>query len=245
MIIERIIRQEPTKFVTPGSTPVVSFGDFTTARLATLSINPSSREFTQGRTLLPIGKKRLIDKQTLGIDLVDPIRKEHAETIWQGCVDYFGVGGNPLNWFTELGKVLGGAGRSYTDGMTCHIDLVQWATSPAWGGQIPEKFRQKFLEQDYEFFKWQVSQPHIEALVVNGRQPYEVLKKTDGFVLREVGTYSYLVKKKTVKSTFFEGRGPSNKKVLGWTGALGPLRVSGAERLRIYTMLGDWLARNL
>ena len=56
-----------------GSTPVVSFGDFTKAKVATIGINPSSAEF-MGKSasatlngLLPEGKKRLADAETLGL----------------------------------------------------------------------------------------------------------------------------------------------------------------------------------
>ena len=243
-ILERILQSEPRELITLGSTPVISFGDFTTANLATLSINPSSREFAFGGKLLPFGQKRLVDKEVLNIDLASPLQADHAETIWNGCINYFGPSGNPLSWFDELEKVLFGAGRGYSDGSTCHIDLVQWATSPAWSG-IPEKVKQQLLIQDFDFFRWQVSQPNIQALVVNGRNPYEALKRTEGFALRDVGTYEYVVRDRKRSSILFDGHGPSGKRVLGWTGALGPMRVSSSERSRVYMHLSGWLAERL
>ena len=61
-----------------GSTPVVSFGDFTKAKVATIGINPSSAEFMDksasatSNGLLPEGKKRLADAETLGLISDDP-----------------------------------------------------------------------------------------------------------------------------------------------------------------------------
>jgi len=45
------------------TTPVISFGDFTTSRIATLGINPSSAEF------LSAGKLIVGDKQRLAVDV--------------------------------------------------------------------------------------------------------------------------------------------------------------------------------
>jgi hypothetical protein len=58
-IRDRISRPTDTKGVIPGSTPVISFGDFTKASVVSLSINPSSKEFLKGKGLLPPNEKRL------------------------------------------------------------------------------------------------------------------------------------------------------------------------------------------
>jgi len=70
-----------------GSTPVVSFGDFTKAKVATIGINPSSLEFMDksnsatSNGLLPEGKKRLADAETIGLISVDPDDDDTAEYV--------------------------------------------------------------------------------------------------------------------------------------------------------------------
>ncbi len=243
-ILERILAKEPTKYITPGSTPVISFGDFTTATLATLGINPSSKEFLAGDKLRVKGKKRLSDKESLGIGIGDPIREEHAPAIWNGCINYFSPSGHRYAWFKDLDQVLIHTGRSYADGSTCHIDLVQWATSPAWK-EIPKDAQPTLIEQDFNFFKFQVAQENLRTLVVNGRAVYNVISKIEGFNIEIVGKYEYKIDGKATTSELFEGAGPGNKKVLGWTGTLKSLRISPSERERIYSMLASWISARL
>jgi hypothetical protein len=102
-VLKRILQPEPKQFLVPGSTPVISFGDFTTANLLTLSINPSSNEFRTGSRLLPVEKKRLVDKELLGITNEEPIREFHAERIWDGCRDYSMAVALPelLDWWAK------------------------------------------------------------------------------------------------------------------------------------------------
>lgn len=66
--LERILRPAPAGLgVVPGTTPVVSFGDISRARIATISINPSHREFVDNKgALLAPENKRLIDRESLG-----------------------------------------------------------------------------------------------------------------------------------------------------------------------------------
>jgi hypothetical protein len=54
--------------VLPGSLPVVSFGDPGSAGVATVSLNPSSREFlTKAGDWLPDAKRRLASLHSLGV----------------------------------------------------------------------------------------------------------------------------------------------------------------------------------
>ena len=53
--------------IVPFSTPVISFGQPHGVRVATLGINPSSREFLDSKSVLfTDDKKRLIDRADLG-----------------------------------------------------------------------------------------------------------------------------------------------------------------------------------
>ena len=107
--------------VIPGSTPVVSFGDFTKSKIATIGINPSSAEFSDKSKnatcngLFPAGKKRLVDLETVGILSTDPsdddtaetyLGQEGAEQIWTGCRDYFLSPNANWKWVGDLEVVL-------------------------------------------------------------------------------------------------------------------------------------------
>lgn len=243
-IRERILRAPLSSSVVPGSTPVISFGDFTAASLATVSINPSSREFLQGKRLLPTGQKRLVDKESLGISLDAPIENHHAEKVWEGCRKYFSPEGNPLDWFSSLNQVLSHVGRKFDLNNTCHIDLVQSATFPAWG-QLSANEQKNFLDADYEFFSYQVSMPNLKYLLVNGRKVYEQLRATKGFTFDTEVPLPVTVGGKIINTSLFKGVGPYNKQVLGWTGTLKSLRISNEVRSELYLTLGDWLRKEL
>jgi len=240
-VLRRILQPEPKQYLVPGSTPVISFGDFTTANLLTLSINPSSNEFRTGSRLLPVGKKRLIDKELLGITNEEPIREFHAERIWDGCRNYFNEGGNSYNWFNDLDLVLSNIGRSYRDGKSAHVDLVQWATFPAWAA-IPPLMQSSMIRTDLDFLKFQISQDNVEQIIINGRQVYEVVRKIPEFNIKIVDKIEYQSGRLKKTNSLFAGTGPQKKRVIGWTSTLKALKVSNEERERIYDRLGTWIS---
>lgn len=243
-ILQRIIKVPSSSAVILGSTPVISFGDFTTSSFATLSINPSSREFLQGSKLISAPKKRLVDKESLNINLNALIREEHAEAIWQGCRNYFEPSSNPLDWFDELNKVLVHIDRKFDSRNTCHIDLVQSATFPAWG-KLTQAETQKLLEEDFDFFKYQISLPNLQTILINGGKVFDQLKVTPGFEVEVVGHILFESGSKLVKNRLVKGKGPFGKTVIGWTFPLKSLHVSNPVRKDHYQKLGQWLLNEL
>jgi hypothetical protein len=243
-ILKRILQAEPRKYLVPGSTPVVSFGDFLTSDLLTLSINPSSKEFQSGSKLLPLAAKRLVDKELLGIENDDPIRESHAEIIWDGCRKYFREGGNAYNWFDDMDFVLRNIGRNYRDGKAAHVDLVQWATFPAWA-QIPREAQTLMIEKDFDFLKFQIRQENVKQIVINGRQVFDVIRKLPDFDLNVIDEFKYQSGNHIRTNSLFIGTGPQNKKVIGWTSTLKALKVSNDERNRIYKLLGTWVSSQI
>ena len=242
-ILNRILQPEPKKFLVPGSTPVISFGDFLTSDLLTLSINPSSKEFLSGSKLLSFGQKRLVDKEWLGIKNEDPIQELHAESIWLGCKNYFNKEGKPYEWFDDLDIVLNSIGRSYRDGRAAHVDLVQWATFPAWAS-IPRPVQMEMIKEDLEFLKFQIRQPNVEQIVINGREVFNVVRRIPDFQIEIVGEFKYQSGNKFKTNSLFLGSGPQNKRIIGWTSTLRALKVSNEERRRIYEKLGTWISKN-
>ena len=89
--IERILEKKPIGApIVKNSTPVISFGDPNKALAATVGINPSSKEFLDGKNeILPIEKKRLVDLDLLGKTSLNDLTVEDAEKIIDGCYNYF------------------------------------------------------------------------------------------------------------------------------------------------------------
>jgi hypothetical protein len=131
--------------VIPRTTPVVSFGDFTTAKIATLGINPSSAEFMSGGKLLVGENKRLSDEEFSPFNPTD---------IWFKCKYYFL--GNPYwSWFSHLEELLLQVGASYKTN-ACHLDLSPWATDPIFGNLNPKrqiKAQRVIIEEIIQKFK--------------------------------------------------------------------------------------------
>jgi hypothetical protein len=239
-----------------GSTPVVSFGDFTKAKVATIGINPSSAEFMDksasatSNDLLPEGKKRLADAETLGLISDDPFDDDTAgyvlgasgaQDIWEKCRDYF-INPNPYwSWFSDLESVLTGLSVSYKDSTACHLDISPWATDPVFRDLTQEQ-RERLLLGESDFLEWQIAKSNIEIVVFNGAQVYESLHSLDGFKLWSAGQISYQSGDQTRTSYLYMGRGPGTSHVFGWSLNLQELRVSKEEKTRIMDELTSWLS---
>ena len=239
-----------------GSTPVVSFGDFTKAKVATIGINPSSAEFMDksasatSNDLLPEGKKRLADAETLGLISDDPFDDDTAgyvlgasgaQDIWEKCRDYF-INPNPYwSWFSDLESVLTGLSVSYKDSTACHLDISPWATDPVFRDLTQEQ-RERLLLGESDFLEWQIAKSNIEIVVFNGAQVYESLHSLDGFKLWSAGQISYQSGDQKRTSYLYMGRGPGTSHVFGWSLNLQELRVSKDEKTRVMGELTSWLS---
>ena len=83
-----------TPHVLRGSTPVISFGDFRTAHVATLGIHPSDREFLHKGEWLTGSKQRFATLRSLGITAPEDASDADVATIVAACCRYF-QGPNP------------------------------------------------------------------------------------------------------------------------------------------------------
>lgn len=182
---ERIRRQPPLHLgVVPGSTPVISFGDFRKARVATLGWNPSKNEFLDraGREL-DGDARRLETHASLGDSLIQNPRNDAAKIVWNGCKNYFR--GNPYHWFNKLELVLKGVRASYWNGTACHLDLVQWATDPVWR-DLSDRQKQELLDGDVPFLAKQLRRGAIRLLLLNGSGIIAAFEQLMGCELRLV-----------------------------------------------------------
>jgi hypothetical protein len=173
-LIERAGRSPDARScVVSGSTPVVAFGDPVAATVATLGINPSSREFLDDSGgLLTGSRRRLATLTSLGVERHEDLNHHHGEIIVEACASYFER--RPYRrWFDPLDRLLRGAlGVSYYDRTACHLDLVQWATDPLWS-RLAAGIRSALLRQDAAFLRRQLGQPDLGVVIVNGRAVME------------------------------------------------------------------------
>ena len=243
--------------VVRGSTPVVSFGDFTKAKVATLGINPSSKEFmdtsASGTTneLLPEGKKRLADYESLGLMSTDPYDDDTAEyvlgpdgakEIWEKCRDYFKGPNAYWSWFNDLEKVVNFTGKSYKDDTACHLDLSPWATDPVFSGLSKDQ-QQKLLLGESDFLSWQISKSNIELVIFNSAQAFDRLRELGTFSIFEAGIIEYTSGGAKRTSNFYEGIAPGGKRIAGWSLNLQALQASVEEKSYVFKQIEERLQR--
>lgn len=155
--------------VLPGSLPVVSFGDPGTAAVATVSLNPSSREFlTRAGEWLPDGKRRLASLHSLDAKAPGELDPGQVRQVVAESYGYFRGGNWYRPWFGWLERLLTRSEvGSYLEGSACHLDLVQWATVPA-QGRLPAETWQRLVAEDREFLRWQLAHANVSVVLVNG-----------------------------------------------------------------------------
>ena len=156
--------------VIPWGAPVLSFGDLGSARLATIGINPSNREFVDecGEELQGI-RRRFHTLNSLGISSWSEVDVRHLRVVLESCRSYFH--GNPYNrWFRRLDHVIAGADASYYggSGTACHIDLIPYATKAKWATLDPSQ-RAASLRLGGDSLRVLLAAASVQVVVLNGR----------------------------------------------------------------------------
>ena len=233
---EKIILEKITNLIPPldcgviaKSTPVISFGDFTTAQIATLGINPSSAEFESAGKLLNSANKRLADQENGPNDPME---------IWFKSKYYFL--GNPYwSWFKHLEELLLQIGGSYRTN-ACHLDLSPWATNPIFG-QLSKKQQVTLLGNDSDLLNWQISESSIKTLLFNGATVRKNIEASQSYYLQKVGEIKYKSGGREQTSDLISGDGPRGASVFGWTVNLQALQATVEERADVMMKLAGWL----
>jgi hypothetical protein len=155
--------------VVSGSTPIVCFGNAENAEIATLSLNPSNKEFVDVNGDELSGENRRLETLgSLGIDSLQRAPDEAVEAIYKECIHYFDR--NPYaSWFDQLEAVLDPLDASYYEGSATHLDFVQWATSEKWG-DLSSKVKTTLLDEDVPFLRKQLQEGKYEFILLNGRE---------------------------------------------------------------------------
>lgn len=255
VIEERVIQRAMADYpaideLIPGSTPVVSFGNPVTADVVTIGINPSSKEFLvngAGTPLLARSKKRLVDAEVLGLSKISALNREQAIAVIKGCYEYFNQEtANPyMTWFKHLNdNVNKHLGVSYLDGTAAHLDLVQWATDPVWGGVASNDIKKRLLDADAEFLNYQINSGNYRAVFMNGREVINQLKSLGIAHIEEVNEISYKTKSGKLRPIeFLKGVTPNGTLLLGWSKTFPGHYISKDALLAVVAQLHEFMDR--
>lgn len=219
------------------STPVVSFGDPSKARIATLGINPSDSEFfDKDGNLLSGPDQRFATLPFLGASRCEDLTNDQVQTVVEWCSNYF-QGNWYRRWFNPIEQsVLSKIGASYFDGSACHLDLIQWATSPVWQKLDRNGATRTLMDEGAEHLKAQLATENIKTVIVLGRTVWEQLAATKLCSFEDVGKIAVCKGKQT--STLRIGEG-SGTRFIGWTSNLQSQQgITNEDRVA----LGNWLA---
>ena len=155
--------------VIPWGSPIPAFGNPSHARVATLGLNPSSREYVDSRgNELAGSSRRFHTLHSLGLRSWGDANAQHLRSIILYCHSYFCR--NPYDrWFRVLDRILSGLGVSYySEGGACHLDLIPYATSPKWMALTASQ-RASLLSVGVKTFSELLGDSDIRVLILNGR----------------------------------------------------------------------------
>ncbi len=225
--------------VLAGSTPVVFRGQQPTARVVSVGINPSIREFhARNGVELDGDQRRFETLNSLGVESMNDVTEAMKAQFQQRFLDYFS--GNPyMEWFAPMERIIQGVtGASFFAGTAYHLDLVHVATDPRWG-QLGGRVQRDLLRRDRPSVIQQLHNPSLEVIYLNGRT-----------VCNEVGRFIPL----TQRMTQFWGRGPrrgfhrgwcGDAKVVGCSSNIQEERLKSADRAAFLEWIIDECRRDL
>ncbi|WP_010094595.1 hypothetical protein [Ornithinibacillus scapharcae] len=165
-ILKRLQQSPPEDCsVVPRSTPVIAFGKFKTAEVATISLNPSYKEFEFFN-----GKNRFHTLDSLGLENYSEIDIEHQKQIIEYCETYFERDVVYKEWFDRMSKFLRDTlGFDYYTGTACHLDLSQWATNDIWGKLETSQKKALLSTGDLELVTEIIKIGNFHTVFLNGR----------------------------------------------------------------------------
>jgi hypothetical protein len=169
--------------------PVPFFGHLESARLATVGINPSNREFVgvDGRELVE-HNQRLPTLGSLGLSSWSEADFVALRSILRACRNYFEH--NPYdNWFGALQRIIEPTGHSYYAPRSdaCHLDIVPWATSGKWGTLSPA-VRRRLVQGAAQALVDMIAPSPLTMLVLNGQEVVRQFETLLGNSLHAIST---------------------------------------------------------
>lgn len=172
--------------VIPWACPVPVFGDLSSARVATLGLNPSKREFLdKSGQELPEVSRRLHTLGSLGLGSWSEADSRCQDMILESCRGYFL--GKPFGWFEKLDEVVAGTKTSYycVSHKACHLDLVPFATDPVWS-KLKSKHRSALLAVAGDTLGLLLRDSPVRVLILNGGGVVRQFQKIAGTDLKKL-----------------------------------------------------------
>lgn len=161
--------------------PIVSFGDFRKAKIATLGLNPSNLEFVDvfGNELNGV-KRRFQTLNSLGLSSWSCVKDDHLKLILKSCSTYFH--GNPYNeWFKKLDFIISGTSVSFylPSYEACHLDLIPYTTTSKWG-ELSANQRAALFRMSEDYLGKILKHSSIRLLILNGKSVVNSFEKITG-----------------------------------------------------------------
>lgn len=166
--------------------PVPSFGDLSSARVATVGLNPSNREFVD-----ELGKelqgpfRRFHTLRSLGLTSWSDVDARHLRLIIESCRSYF-LGRPYETWFKRMEEVVSGAKASFYDPScaACHLDLIPYATARKWT-ELTARQRSLLLAAAADSLGLLLRDSPVRILILNGRSVVEHFQDIAGVCLEQ------------------------------------------------------------
>ena len=222
-----------------GSIPALAEGHFTSARIATVGINPHGSW----------KRKDFLPKEWETLDRV-VVDEPLLNRVWEEKTLYFErryFQNNDNRYFTALKPILNACGVTYggrygaeQPTLACSLDLVQWSTDPLWS-KLPKECsahaQRRLLSDGAAFFEKMLQENgNIQLLLGNGKSVVEQLESTfkvrfDKRKVENIGVHVY--------SGELLGR-----RFVGWSAFLSNSRLNMATRERLGRLV-DKLSREI
>jgi hypothetical protein len=223
-----------------GSLPVLFFGDPFRATVASVSLNPSPREYLNARGDELTGAERRFETlRSLGAADRPSLTPAQCDRAIETMRGYFDPGKPMYSFFAGLSRVLEGMGYRYSERGAAHLDLVQEATSLTWSAlnqERPEEAR-LLVERDVPFLRWQIEAFPLSVLVCDGRTTLDQVVALHDAPVVETGSL-----KRLTWSIAQSDLGARRIAVVGWNIPLArPTGLTSAGQVEMGALLAERL----
>ena len=164
--------------------PVPAFGDPAVARVATLGLNPSNREFVDDDGVELAGDaRRFHTLASLDLSSWDDANADDLDRVLASCRDYFAR--NPYDrWFRRLDAVVSATGASFYDPASpaCHLDLIPYATARKWT-ELTTRQRASLVRLAGDTLGLLLRRSAVRVLILNGQSVVSHFQEATGVAL--------------------------------------------------------------
>jgi hypothetical protein len=209
-LLDKISEPLPTTTkIVEGSIPIVFFGNVEKAEIATLSLNPSNKEFEHNSVI-----RRCVDRKQLRVSDSQKLTREQAESVYQSLLLYFKV--NPYKaWFNPMNKLFLSNGYEYYNDKIVHLDISPWATFNKWNSLSREE-RESII--DASIIEKVIKMRGIKRLFINGKTAFNVFCTTLNIKAKKIQetSFNYITKNSNNRSFIIYETEIFDCKIIGW-----------------------------